>query len=635
MRDIIGKITAAMSLLCLSLVAWGVSPQADSVSHERIDSSTISVSSFYGNSISSSGSPLMKISGMPLPQNATVEQILRLMPSVDIRERGGKSVQTDIGVRGGSPDQTAILLNGVDFTDIRTGHQTHSLPVDADAITGARLLDGGDKGLTGALNIVASPLYENYLRLNLSAGAYGYRYLNLSGAASVQGKGVLDVFEAASLRQSDGYRPCTDFRNTNLYSRFRYREKSIGTIDAQIGYQNRAFGANGFYSLKYPEQFEETSTSLASIRWSGEYEHLQMESYVSYRHNTDRFELIRGSEKAVPFNYHITDNFGGVLTAAYLWAAGSTSLGGELRRSGIKSTVLGTELAEPVTVTGRSDRFYTKGGSRTWGNIHIQHRKQWNHVELSAAVEGMFSPFGFTPLWNAGLGLNPSGNWTFSLIGARTTRLPTFTDLYYTAEGYEGNADLVPEKAMLAIAGAEYAKGNWNFQADMFFRHGSNIIDWVKEDGMSNWKSLQVTQMNTIGADMSLSFAPEGRFLERVSVKSGYVGSDKSAGGMISKYAMDYMRLKASVMLSLKFGKHVRLSADASYCDRAGNYVDKEGRTVPYRPYCLMNTTVSYISGALRYYVDIDNVTATSYYDFGGLEMPGIWAMGGVVVTLK
>ena len=53
------------------------------------------------------------------------EAALRLLPSVDVRERGGLSSQADLTVRGGSPDQTMVMLNGINFTDARTGHQSH------------------------------------------------------------------------------------------------------------------------------------------------------------------------------------------------------------------------------------------------------------------------------------------------------------------------------------------------------------------------------------------------------------------------------------------------------------------------------------------------------------------------------
>src|SRR5574344_1033784 len=51
----------------------------------------------------------------------TLESALRLSPSIDIGERGGKAIQTDISIRGGSFDQTQVMLNEVIFTDARTG----------------------------------------------------------------------------------------------------------------------------------------------------------------------------------------------------------------------------------------------------------------------------------------------------------------------------------------------------------------------------------------------------------------------------------------------------------------------------------------------------------------------------------
>ena len=35
-----------------------------------------------------------------------------------------------------------VLLNGIDFTDARTGHQSHALPVDLDCISAVELIDG-------------------------------------------------------------------------------------------------------------------------------------------------------------------------------------------------------------------------------------------------------------------------------------------------------------------------------------------------------------------------------------------------------------------------------------------------------------------------------------------------------------
>ena len=172
----------------------------------------------------------------------TIESALRLNPAIDIRERGGKGIQADISIRGGSYDQTMVLLNGIDFSDARTGHQSHSLPVDLDIVGEIDIISGltGIGAYSGALNIVTTPLRPNYMRAELSGGAYGYLYSNISGAVTKNG---LSVLASGSIRRSDGYIANTDFNNSNLYTRITYTTRSIGLFDIQAGYQQRDFGS--------------------------------------------------------------------------------------------------------------------------------------------------------------------------------------------------------------------------------------------------------------------------------------------------------------------------------------------------------------------------------------------------------
>ena len=196
----------------------------------------------------------------------TLEDALRLSPSIDIRERSGKGVQADISIRGGSPDQTMMLLNGINFTDARTGHQTHSLPIDMDCVSGIELIEGipGVGAYAGAVNFRTVPLYRNYLRLKAEGGQHGYGYTNLSGALT---RDRLVLFAAGSLRRSDGYIHNTDFRNVNGYLRMTYDSPKAGFFDFQTGGQGRRFGSNGFYAAYNPDQFEQTATALGSLRW--------------------------------------------------------------------------------------------------------------------------------------------------------------------------------------------------------------------------------------------------------------------------------------------------------------------------------------------------------------------------------
>ncbi|MDE5637957.1 MAG: TonB-dependent receptor plug domain-containing protein, partial [Alistipes sp.] len=171
----------------------------------------------------------------------TIESALRLSPAVDVRERGGKSVQADISIRGGSFDQTMVMLNGIDFTDARTGHQTHALPVDVDCVAGVELIDGvaGVGAYAGAVNVRTVPLRPTYLRLEAVGGQYGYAYGNLSGAVT---EGRFTLFAAGSYRQSDGYIHNTDFTKSSAFLRMTYDDVRGGLFDVQAGYPSRAFG---------------------------------------------------------------------------------------------------------------------------------------------------------------------------------------------------------------------------------------------------------------------------------------------------------------------------------------------------------------------------------------------------------
>lgn len=607
----------SINILCTAI---SIITPSDSIKNSatRLDSAMVSATHPYDDKLSPFGLSLINLRSTELSENIPYEEALKLLPSVDVRERGGKSVQADIAVRGGNSDQTAILLNGVDFTDIRTGHQSHSLPVDSDIISQIRLIDGSNRGLTGAVNLMIAPLAENYLRLNLSGGMYGYTYANLSGNVTrLKDGNVMQLFNSASFKRSDGYIHNTDFDNYNFYTRFQYNGKNSGRFDAQAGYQNRAFGANGFYSLKFPEQYEQTATFLGSLRWTLNKEAFDIDSYISYRRNTDRFELIKGSEDKVPFNHHLTDNFAAYASASLPWAAGRSLVSAEYRFGGIYSSVLGDPLPEAV---GK----YTKHKARHTLNLVLRHAKQWDKVEVNAALEGNLSPYGFTPIWNARVNYRPTDAWLLELTGARTHRLPTYTDLYYTATGYISNPNLVPETATMVLGRAAFSKGIWNAEFTAYYRHGRNIIDWIRENEDADWMSMQVTRMNTLGAELSLSLTPEHGILQKLALMGGYTDCGKNSGVFISKYVMDNIRSKACALASLRFGKHWALNANAGFYDRAGTY----------DPYFLLNAKLSYTVGALKIYIDADNLTNTRYYDFTGLQMPGLWALAGITICL-
>ena len=555
----------------------------------------------------------------------TLESILRLSPSIDIRERGGKGVQTDILIRGGSFDQTMVLLNGINFTDARTGHQTHSLPVDTDCISGIELIDGisGVGAFAGAVNIRTAPLKPKYLRLDASGGAYGYAYANLSGAITHKG---LTVMAMGSYRRSDGYIHNTGFDNWNGYLRATCDLTKAGFFDIQAGYQNRAFGANGFYSRLYREQFEQTETALASVRWVKTVGRLTINASAGYRKNFDRFELIRNDESKVPFNYHNTDNATAELWGDIRWKGGTTSLGGDYIFNHIYSTVLGKPLDTPE---GR----YTKAEERHVGNIWLRHTKQWRRFGVSASGGVSFTPYGTAALWSCSGSYRSFTGFSTEIGVTQSMRLPTFTDLFYTATGYISNPDLKPEKAITYRVRAAYEAEHWTASAQIYYRDADNIIDWVKPAADADWESRQITELGVLGTELTAGYRSKG-WLRRVAVSYGYIYATKNSGNNISQYAFDYMRNKCALSCEVHFLRRFSLALTGSVFDRTGTYAGADGVIRRYRPYFLLDGRLSFEWKVMKLYLDAMNMTDTKYFDYGGLMMPGVWLSAGIVITI-
>ncbi len=559
----------------------------------------------------------------------TLESALRLSPSIDVRERGGKGIQTDLSIRGGSFDQTMVLLNGINFTDARTGHQTHSLPIDIELVSGIDLIDGisGVGAYAGAINFRTAPLEPNYGRVELVGGQYGYAYSNLSGALT---RGRFNIFGAASLRRSDGYAYNTDFENWNGYLRSTYDGEKLGFFDAQVGYQKRAFGSNGFYSLSNPDQFETTETYLGSLRWVKSVgDHIRLNSSVSYRKNFDDYEWIKGS--SVGNNLHNTDNVTAELYADYKWeSAGVTTLGGDYTFNHIWSTNMGIEAAE-------ANGIYTHTAERSITNFYLRHTKSWDKLSASASAGIASSPYGTSPIWSLSARYRTSQNFMVELGLNESMRLPTFTDLYYANATRIADENLLPESATTYRLSSSFSRGAFSTSAQIYLREGKNIIDWSqseqeREENPDIYYSRQITSLSTFGVEWSGVYAPKG-FVEQVSLSYGYITQDKDSGNMISLYAQNYMHNKAVASLTMNLCSNLTLAITGSLYDRYGNYSSAEGEVVAYEPYFLLDSRLTWERNRWRVYLDATNITSTEYFDYGGLVMPEAWATLGVSFT--
>ena len=202
-------------------------------------------------------------------QNSPVQNLqdlLSYVPGLDLRARGLEGVQADVSLRGGSFEQTLILLDGVKLNDPQTGHHNMNLPVNMNDIERVEILKGpassiyGPNAFAGVINFITKKANNSELSANLSGGSFGF----LNGGLSVHVPYVdSDNLLSISKTKSDGYTHNTNFDITTFYYK-SYVPLNSGSANVAVGYTDKSFGANGFYTTQFPNQWEETKTLLVS-----------------------------------------------------------------------------------------------------------------------------------------------------------------------------------------------------------------------------------------------------------------------------------------------------------------------------------------------------------------------------------
>ncbi len=570
---------------------------------------------------------------------APLGELLEQLTAIDIRQRGAHGVQADINLRGGTFDQVLIMLNGVNITDPQTGHHNLNIPINLDAIERIEILQGpgarefGAGAFAGAINIITKPNERNRGLLSVFGSEYGLMKLN---ASQNFGNDKIRIFASGSYEKSNGYIDNTDFKTTNFFIHSTYKIKA-DEVNFFAGFQDKSFGANSFYTPKYPNQFEATRVFLSSLGYQWSKGLFDLNASVYYRKHFDRFELFRSNPPAwySNHNYHTTDIYGAKFSAARLYRWGKTDAGVELRREEILSNKLGTSLVDSVKVWGEN-AYYKMGGSR-------------NSLALYATQVFYLSNFAFSTGGQANI-TNHYGNiytWGIDLSYGylsflkpfasvnRSFRLPTYTDLYYQGASNVGNPNLRAEFATTYEGGIKSQIANLKAELALFYRQGTDIIDWVKQPTETVWTTINYTKLNTRGANffVQIDLSNFNIYTHKLTLNYSYTESDKVRTEMDSYYVLD--NLKHSLAIS---GYHSAGSLFfnwiARYQDRNGEYLKyiDANTSIPtkYSKFWLVDMRLGYSFRKINIFIDATNMLNQEYVDIANVQQPKRWIGAGL-----
>ena len=583
----------------------------------------------------------------------SVNDLLKYVASVDVRQRGPIGAQTDISIRGGNYEQITILLNGINICDPQTGHNAFDFPVDISEIERIEVLEGpagrvyGTSSLLGAINIVTRPRPASSVSAHIEGGSYGYLS---AGARANVASGKRNNQLSGSYSRSDGYQRNSagglnsDYSGGKAFYQGTY-DDDIVSVSWHAGLSTKDFGSNTFYGAKWDDQFEHTLKTHTALQAETKKGSFHLKPSIYWNHSYDRFELFRDAAEKYPFNYHRTDIFGVNLNGYFDWILGRTAVGAELRNEDLLSGNLGEPLDNPHHISG-TDRYYDHGINRTNISFVVEHNILLRRFTLSAGLVAVKNSWngmnmkvypGIDASYRIGDSFKIFANYNTSL------RMPSVTELYYSVGGHVADKNLKPEEISSVEAGVKYADHGITTQASVYHNNWKNMIDWIRytADGPdAPWQSVNFTEVKATGfqAQLTLNFrqiVPTQRILKSFNASYNYLFQDKDIDSSVeSKYSLEYLRHKLVANLQLNIVSRLDLGINFRWQDRRGIYTDFDGTVKEYSPYSVVDARLSWTAPKYKLYLEANNIFDKTYIDYGCVPQPGTWLIAGLSVEL-
>lgn len=644
-------VLATVYFNCLGVYTSFAQVDTDSI-NKRINLSEVEISGMRNPALYSEVGRIVTVLSRNDIENMavySVQDLLKTMPGVDVRTRGPVGAQADISVRGGTSDQVMILLNGINISDPQSGHHALNLPIDINSIERIEIIQGaaahkfGANAFNGAINFITTDNESNKVKVN---GSYGENNLYSFGGTINQQINNNSNFIAVQKSTTDGYIDNTDFDFLNLYlnSNFDFDKEKLSF---QFGYSDKNFGANSFYSAKYPNQYENTKTLFTAISHSGG-NIIKNSSKIYWRRHHDRFELFRGNKNTPDWyedhNYHLTDVVGATMNLSVKSVVGTTSIGGEVRAESVWSNVLGLPLPDSVKVA-KQNSYYTNGFSRVNSSLFLEHKYSIGSWNLMGALLLNNNSQSNTIL-NLFPGLDVdywiNDNFKIMVSANKSMRLPTFTDLFYNGPDNVGNQGLKPEIVTAFEIGERYRNSYFELSSSLFYRFGESLIDWGKLIGEERYKTSNINSITTIGVDFSYKLFVEKlvkqSFIKVIGIDYNWIDQEKDVPeNYQSVYVLNHLRHKLSINSQHSLGlKGLDATWNFAYRDRNGDYLHSiSNEKIAYNPFWLVDLKINYSRKYYNIFVEATNLFDVTYSDFGELIQPGRWVRVGFNLNLS
>ncbi len=581
------------------------------------------------------------------------QDFLRRDSSIFLEERGAGGGQADIVMRGGSFEQTLVLLNGFRINDAQTSHHNLDLPVPLDAIDSIQTLEGagstlhGVDALSGVLDFLTAAPDHDSLFLRAGEGSFQSNEETLVGGAT---RGPWSGRVAAERNFSTGFtadrgyvapaytgacsaQQCQndrDYRNEDA-SVENWIGSRLGLLDLLVAVSDRSFGANQFYGAY--NSWERTKGWFASAR-----QELGSHTVAAfgYRRHSDDYVLWR-NDPAGYENNHIDGSWQASLRETLAVRKDAVLLMG-LEADGDSIDSYNFSNLNASSVVMHTPALGIHARNRGAGYVDLDLRPAQRRWSLSAGAREEIFSGGARAVFSPELAgsLRVAKHLKLRASGGYGFRIPTYTDLYYSDPSTLGNANLKPESAWTGDGGADWApSAKLTLSATGFYSQQHDTIDYVQSattfpnpllpascTKADTWCADNLNGFGFSGVETRFTWIPRKSQTVRIAW-TGVHGAQSALHGLESEYVFNYPVQNIHASWSSALGHDIVLTNAVEIAQRYGQSV-----------YPVWNATLTHDTGKLRPYLRLTNLSNTGYQEITGVNMPPRTIMGGVALQL-
>lgn len=586
-----------------------------------------------------------------LPVNS-VDELLQYVGGVNLNNRGGFGVQSDIGMRGSTFSQVLVLVDNQRINDPLTAHFNNYVPIPLSEVHHIEIVRGSASASFGADAVggiihIKTKTYEglfNNQEISSTNGNVGIGDHNLSMLdAGVHQQSKRFSFSAAvKSSESDGEQLVNpNFANAQRGDSLHYNFFDLKTYTAAVTYRGdklkfyarggsdyREFAAKHFYTTStYDESIEKVTSYWTQTALIFDQENSRTELNASYRNGKDSFAF---NPLFTP-NEHTTQRINATLSQNRKMGGVDVSFGIQTDYQDIVSTDRGDHQTNSnaafILAQKRINQLHLNGGIR---------------IENSEKIGTQL-----VPQLNASYKMD---NLVLRSSLGRSIRQADFTERFtsyklsnLTPGRNVGNPDLEAESSYNFDLGADvYLSENLQFSNTLFFRQSSNLIDYTltNSDAISNLTNLQpnsdylyaknISESTTWGNEFGLKYTQNIQN-GQIAASLNYTYLNTSTpDSVVSKYIANHPIHNLNGSLNIRYAG-LGLNIGGALITRNAEAVEVINAEIKDQ-FAILNLKLSYTIKEFpaSVYMDVRNALDTRYQEILGSQMPGRWIMGGI-----